>query len=503
MKGILKRIWSPLLLVAAGGAIVAATTTGTLDLPVLKTSAKTRTPPKITVDKSPLNRESKFTTSFAPIAKKVAPAVVNIYSTKTVKSSPQEMLPFNDPFFRHFFGDRFGQGGNVPQSHKERSLGSGVIVSKDGYILTNNHVVDDADEVKVTLAQNKRDFTAEVIGKDPATDVAVLKIDADDLPFVTLGDSDTMEVGDVVLAVGNPFGIGQTVTMGIVSAVGRGGMRIEDYEDFIQTDAAINPGNSGGALVDVEGRLIGINTAILSRTGGNNGIGFAIPVNMARNVMNQLIEHGKVVRGFLGVGIQDLDPDLAKEFNAPKAQGALVTQVTDGSAADKAGLKTGDVIVEFDGKQVVDSRNLKLMVGETAPDTKAEIKVLRDGKPKTFNVTLNEMPQQAAKMGSTQKGQSQNDALNGVSVGDVTDAVRSQFDIPSDVKGAVVVEVDPNSAAYDAGLRQGDVIQEINHKAVKDADDAVQATENQGGKRVLLRVWSNGGSHFLVVDESK
>src|SRR5713101_4186123 len=307
----------------------------------------------IVVNEAPLARETRMTSSFAPVVKRVAPSVVNVFTTKTVRNQYPEMMPFpDDPFFRRFFGEPFGgeQPRRQPRKFKERSLGSGVVVTKDGYILTNNHVVDGADEVKVSLAKDKKEYTAKIAGRDPKTDIAVLKIEAKDLPFVTFADSDKIEVGDVVLALGNPFGIGQTVTMGIVSAVGRGGMGIEAYEDFIQTDAAINPGNSGGALIDAEGRLIGINTAIVSRSGGNQGVGFAVPISMARYVMDRITTEGKVTRGFLGINIQPLTPALAKEFNLPdESSGVLVGGASPDSAAEKAGLKDGDVILEFNG----------------------------------------------------------------------------------------------------------------------------------------------------------
>src|SRR6185369_15054355 len=277
---------------------------------------------------------------------KVAPSVVNVFSTKRVKNAyGPDMFPFSDdPFFRRFFGDQPNRREfrSQPQTHKEHNLGSGVVVTKDGYILTNNHVVDGADEIKVARDKEKTEYTAKIVGRDPKTDIALLKIDAKDLPFATLADSDKIEVGDVVLAIGNPFGIGQTVTMGIVSATKRGNIGIEDYEDFIQTDASINPGNSGGALVDAEGRVIGINTAILSRTGGNQGVGFAVPINLVRSVMEQLTKEGKVVRGYLGVSIQDITPELARQFNlSSDAAGALVSGVTEKSAAAEAGLKSG------------------------------------------------------------------------------------------------------------------------------------------------------------------
>jgi serine protease Do len=427
-------------------------------------------------------------------------------STKS-KTVPVPESPFgnpgNDPFMRRFFGQQFGGNGGTMRTPKQEGLGSGVIVTKDGYILTNNHVVDGADTIKVKL-NDGREFTAKVIGRDPKTDVAVVKIDGQDLPFITVADSDKIEVGDVCLAVGNPFGIGQTVTMGIVSAMGRGNVDLgTDYEDFIQTDAAINPGNSGGALVDAEGRLIGINTAILSRTGGNQGIGFAVPVNLARTVMESLIAHGEVIRGFMGVSIQDLTPDLAKEFKLPADEGALVGDIVPHGPAEKAGLKSGDVILEYNHKGVADSRHLKLQVAATAPGTTVPVKIMRDGGEKTIEVTVKELPgsEQIARNNDT--GDNSSDTLNGVTVGNIDEQAKSQLKLPDNVKGSVITQVDPDSAAYEAGLRPGDVIEEINRKPVTSADDAVKLTEHAKDKVTLLKIWSKGGSHYLVVDENK
>ncbi|MBI3851542.1 MAG: DegQ family serine endoprotease [Verrucomicrobia bacterium] len=509
MKTAWKRIGAIGLVALMGGALTWVTTTLAFEKSSGGKSAKTTVP--IVVNESPVTRENKMTTSFSPVVKKVAPSVVNVFTTKTVKNPSPEMLPFfGDPFFRRFFGDQFDenqprrrQQPQQPRTFKERSLGSGVIVTKDGYILTNNHVVDGADEIKVTQEKSKQEYSAKVVGRDPKTDVAVLKIDAKDLPFVTFADSDKIEVGDVVLAIGNPFGIGQTVTMGIVSATGRGGMGIEDYEDFIQTDAAINPGNSGGALVDAEGRLVGVNTAIYSRSGGNMGVGFAIPVNLVRSVMDQLIHGGKVVRGYLGVMLQELTPELAKEFKVPDSGGALVGEVMERSAAAEAGLKYGDVIIEFDGKAVQDHRTLKLMVGQTPPGKKVDVKVLRDGKEKTFKVTLKEMAEEKAAAGTREPSEKESDALNGVEVGDIDAAARSQLKIPASVSGALITNVDPNSASFEAGLREGDVIQEVDHKSVKNAEEAVEVSKHIKVKKVLVRVWSKGGSRFIIVDESK
>src|SRR5437867_8805265 len=295
----MRRIWNPFFSLPLAGTLGAAIFAA-INASSSSNGAHAAVPPKISVQSAPLSRESKITTSFAPAIKKVAPSVVNIYSTKTVRVNPRLMPFFDDPFLRRFFG---GDPNENPQddrrrsrTREEQSLGSGVIVSEDGYILTNNHVVDGADEIKVVLADDKKEFPAKLIGSDPQTDVAVLKVDGKKLPAVTTADSDQLEVGDVVLAIGNPFGIGQTVTMGIVSATGRGGFGVVDYEDFIQTDASINPGNSGGALVDAEGRLVGLNTFIISGSGGNQGVGFAVPINLARSVMERLTRDGKVTR---------------------------------------------------------------------------------------------------------------------------------------------------------------------------------------------------------------
>jgi len=488
------------LSVGVGGAVWLATGRGTgLAQASEKSALKS---PTVVVNNTPVSREDKLTTSFSPIVKRTAPTVVNIFTTKTIKRSLGPEWPF--PF--RFFGDPFEDGQGSPgrsRTFKERSLGSGVLVTEDGYILTNNHVVDGADEIMVYLAKDKKEYTAKVVGKDPRTDIAVLKISASSLPFITLGDSDKIEVGDVVLALGNPFAIGQTVTMGIVSAVGRGGMGIEDYEDFIQTDAAINPGNSGGALVDAQGRLIGINTAILSQTGGSHGVGFAVPVNLARNVMDHLIKDGRVVRGYMGVSIQDLNPELAKEFGLSESNGALVSDVTEDSAAAAAGLKSGDVIIEFEGKPVQDSRNLRLAVARYAPGTKVTVKVLRQGKEQTFKVTLKEMSESRLVGGRPDSTGGSDDVLDGVEVGDITPAIRNQLQLPAAIKGAVITGIEADSAAYRDGLRQGDVILEINRKPIRSADEAVAASEHAPSKKVLVRIWRGGGSRYVVVDESK
>jgi serine protease Do len=484
--------------------------------PSASAKSSTNPPPKLIIQDTPLSRDVRAGTSFAPIVKKVAPSVVNIYSTMTIHERANPL--FNDPFFRRFFG---GDSGPQPRDRKAESLGSGVIVSSDGYILTAAHVVEGADTVKVALESGEQEFDAKVIGADPPTDIAVLKIEIKkNLSAVTIADSDKLEVGDIVLAVGNPFAVGQTVTMGIVSAVGRGGFGINGYENFIQTDAAINPGNSGGALVDAEGRLIGINTAILSRSGGYQGVGFAVPANMARFVMDQLVAYGKVSRGYLGINIQPLTPELAKEFHLPdESSGVLVGGISPNSAAAKAGVEDGDLITELDGKKITDPRSLQLLVAQSRPGTRVTLKLLRgesEGKPveKTVTATLAALPQEAiAAMGggNGQKapGQSNaNDVLDGVEVTDLDSVARRQFDIPQAVQGVLVSSVDEDSYAAQAGLRGGDVIVAIDKKAVHSAQQAVDLSEKIKAARVLLRVWSRsgggiGGTRYLVVENGK
>jgi serine protease Do len=494
---------------------------------------ETNPPPRFNLKDTPVNRESAGLTSYAPVIKRAAPSVVNIYSTRTVRMRRMPMNPFfNDPMFRQFFGggddddngmDQGGGGGggsgrqNRTATRKEQSLGSGIIVSANGYILTANHVVDGADPngVKVAMASGGKEFTAKIIGTDPQTDVAVLKINANDLPAITIADSDRLEVGDIVLAIGNPFGVGQTVTMGMVSALGRTSLGIipEGYENFIQTDAAINPGNSGGALVDAEGRLIGINTAIFSRSGGYQGVGFAVPVNLARSVMERLINFGKVTRGFLGVGIQSITPELAEQFNLAGQEGALVTEAQPDGPGAKAGIQSGDVIREVNGKKVADSQQLRLMISQMAPGTKVTLKVLRaegNGKPTehTVTATLGSLPNSRGntpgRLSPGGDNESPNeDALDGVEVNELDANVRRQLNIPSNIRGAIVTNVDPESNSAEAGVRVGDVILEINRQPVRNAQDAVDLSKNVKGKRVLLRVWRNGGSLFLSVDNAK
>lgn len=438
-----------------------------------------------------------FANGFSAVLKPALPAVVNIHSSKVVKSQAgDQMAPFfNDPMFRQFFGDRFGQGRPTPE--RVQSLGSGVIVSADGTILTNNHVIDGASDIKVYLS-DKREFKAKLVGTDPKTDIAVLKIDASGLPTLPLGNSSSIQVGDIVFAIGDPFGIGETATMGIVSATGRGGLGIENYEDFIQTDAAINHGNSGGAMVDLHGSLVGINTAILaSATGGNQGVGFAIPINMARNVMEQILGHGKVVRGYLGVYIQDVTPELGKQFGLSQGGGVLVGDVTPDTPAAKAGLKKGDVILQLNGN-LVDSRSqLQVQISQIAPGTPVKLKVWRDGKAQDATVTLGELPEKAAKAGPSENSSG---ALEGLDVETLTPEITQQLDLPAGTRGVVVSSIDPSSPAAASGLNRGDVIQEVNHKAVSNIEEFRRALSGAEGKPLLLLVNHGGVTGYVVIE---
>ncbi len=455
------------------------------------------------------DRATIIGSSFASAVKKAAPSVVSIYSTRTIREEPDNPL-LKDPLFRHFFGDdpSAHAENNHAKPRKAQSLGAGVICTQDGYILTNCHVVDDAEEIKVGLADDHTEFTAKVIGTDPKTDVAVVKIDATNLPPITLGDSDNLQVGDVVLAVGNPFGVGQTVTMGIISATGRGGFGVEDIEDFIQTDASINPGNSGGALVDAEGRLVGLNTAILSRTGANQGLGFAVPVNLAREVMEHILQFGKVVRGYLGVSIQPLTPELSRAFNLPGDQsGALVGGIAPNSPAAKAGLKEGDVITEYEGQEVNGSRELRLMVAESPPNTSADMEIMRNGKKQELNATLGEQPLPKAtppakdntKRMANGKGDASPGSLDAEEIMDLTSRLRQALEVPPNIHGALVSRVEPDSDTYIAGLRSGDIIMEVNRQPVGDARTAIQLSRNSRGSLLLLHVWNRDGNHYVAI----
>ncbi len=431
--------------------------------------------------------------AFSDIVKAVSPVVANISSTRIIKRQP---TPFDDFFdFFYPFSD------NRPRRWREQSLGSGVIVSRDGYIVTNNHVIEQAEDIKVTLF-DKRTFKARVVGADPKTDIAIIKIDAKDMPVVPFGDSDKLQVGEFVLAIGNPFGLNNTVTMGIISAVGRADVGVAEYEDFIQTDAAINPGNSGGPLVNIKGEIIGINTAIFSRTGGYQGIGFAVPSNMVTRVMEQLIKEGKVVRGWLGVTIQDITPELSQKFGLDTLQGALVSEVAKGSPAHKAGISRGDIILEFDGKRIKDVASLRNIVSQTKIGSQVEIRLLRKGKEIVVKAVIVELPSEAVEPVPGYFGGSDDvgNVLSGIEVTDLTPAIARQLGVDRDEKGVVILKIEPGSPADEAGLKKGDIIQEIDRQEIRNQNDFAKAFSNiRANDSVLLFVKRAGRGFYITL----
>ncbi len=422
--------------------------------------------------------------SLAPLVKEVSPAVVNISTRGTVEVRQNPM--FSDPMFRRFFNIPDG-----PQQRETASLGSGVIIDAErGLILTNHHVIGEADEITVHL-ENGRDYEAEVVGSDEDSDIAVLEIKAEGLSALALGDSDSLEVGDYVLAVGNPFGLGHTVTSGIVSAKGRSGLGIENYEDFIQTDAAINRGNSGGALVNLQGELIGINTAILGPGGGNAGIGFAIPTRMVRAVMSQILEYGEVKRGLLGILGQAVDADIARSFGLEEVRGAVVTLVQEDSGAKKAGLKEDDVIVEVDGRPIDDFQDLRNAVGLKRPGDEVQLTVIRDGRTRTLSATLGAYEELA-------EAQSIESDLGGARLGPIP----SDHPLAGEVEGIMVEAVADGSAALRAGLQRGDVVTHINRQRVTslvDAQAIIDAAED-ADDAFLIKVRRGNAAFFVVID---
>ena len=474
-------------------------------------AVETTTAPKSLIDlkrdPSAVNRGMLETASYSSVVKRVAPSIVKVtVLIKPTRASLEQgdggNLPpgLDDPALRQFFGNHFRQV-QPQQEAPEGGLGSGVIISSDGYIVTNNHVVDGAKTVTVTLSDG-REYSARVVGRDPQTDVAVIKVNAKDLPAITFAKSRDVEVGDRVLAIGNPFGIGETVTTWIVSATSRrAGLGLK-YEDFIQTDAAINPGNSGGALVDVEGRLVGMNTAILSRSGGFQGVGLAVPSDLVGNVAQTLVANGKVVRGFIGIGIQDLTPGLADSFGLKTQGGALVSDVQPDSPGAKAGIRSGDVVTALDGKPVTSASHLSLAVGETPPGTKLTLDVLRSGGTERIPVTTATKPSSGRDGGDEIAAGSDEGVLNGVAVGDIDANARRELDLPDRLTGAVITGVDPGSASARAGLREGDVILEINRQPATSAKSAVDLSAGATSKKTLVKLWSHGSTIYVVVDES-
>jgi len=434
------------------------------------------------------------------VAEQAVKSVVNISSVKVIRYRNRPLSPFEtDPFFRHFFEDNLFSPFRVPREKREQSLGSGVIVGKNGYILTNNHVIQNAEEVKVFL-HDGREKTAEIVGTDPKTDISVLKIEVQEnhpLEPIPLGDSDRLRLGEVVLAIGNPFGVGQTVTMGIVSATGRANVGVADYEDFIQTDAAINPGNSGGALVNMNGELIGINTAIYSRSGGYQGIGFAVPVNMARSIMDSLVRFGKVQRGYLGVMIQDVSPDIAEVFTLEKPEGALISDVLKDSPAEKAGFRRGDIIMAMDGKDIENASHLRNRIAQTAIGERVDFDVLRDGN----RIKLTAKIKRAAASGNTPEpvASQTSSRLKGVSVRTFTVVDAQKLSIDPKTKGVLVTLVKSGSPAERAGLKPGDIIMEINRVKTDDVTSYESALKKTKEGNLVILLNRKGQTFFIAI----
>lgn len=440
---------------------------------------------------------------FSRIAKKAKDAVVFVQVEKKITvgggAVPYRFNDpfgqFNDDFFERFFRHRAPQRQRQPErEYRQQGQGSGFIISRDGYILTNNHVVGDADTITVRL-NDGREFKAELVGTDPQTDVAVIKVKADGLPVLPLGSSKGLEVGEWVMAIGNPFGLAQTVTVGVVSAKGRSGVGIVDYEDFIQTDAAINPGNSGGPLLNLEGRAVGVNTAIFSKSGGYMGIGFAIPIDMAKKIYTQLIDKGTISRGFLGVVIQNITPALAESFGLDQTEGVLISQVNEDSAAEKAGLRTGDVVVKFDGSPVKNVGPFRNRVALSAPGSEHTMTVIRNGKEKSVTVRLGTL-----KSAHTAQAPSSAENTLGLTVQDLTPELAERFGFETD-SGVIITGVEPGSSAAAAGLAPGILILEVNKNPVRNTSqfhDAASAAVKEK-KNILLLVKEKGYSRFVII----
>jgi serine protease Do len=451
-----------------------------------------------------LDRSAK---AFSSVVKKAGPAVVYIGVEKSGKifqglgglQDPSDL--FNDPFFQRFFGQPRQNPNQRQRQFKQRGAGSGFIISSDGMILTNNHVVEDADSIKVRLA-DEREFTATVIGTDPQSDVALIKIDGKNLPTLPLGDSDKLEVGEWVIAIGSPFELSQTVTVGVVSAKGRSKIGINDYENFIQTDAAINPGNSGGPLLNIHGEAVGINTAIFSRSGGYMGIGFAIPVNMAKNIEKQLQKDGRVTRGWLGVVIQDVNEDLAQSFDLKKAEGILISEVADDSPAAKAGLKQGDVILSLNGTQLSDVSDLRNKVAMTAPDSTITLQVIRDGRKKSIHVVVGEQPSNFSRAAKGHRGPGSGGSLlnkMGLNLQELTPELGKQFGYKKK-QGILIARVAQDSPAARVGLRPGQLIEEVNKVRVHTLPELKKALKKaKNPKQILLRVRAGEFSQYVVL----
>ncbi len=445
--------------------------------------------------------------AFSGAAKEAMPAVVSIKVEKAVEANPMSFgtpYGYNDPFglfgddfLRKFFGDRAPQQQQTPRKFHEYGQGSGFIISKDGYILTNNHVVGDVDKITVELQDGRKFENAKLIGTDPDTEVALIKIDGNNFPVLPMGDSDKIEIGDWVIAIGNPFGLNETVTVGVISAVGRSNVHIAAYEDFIQTDAAINPGNSGGPLINLDGQVIGINTAIYSQSGGYMGIGFAIPVNMARNIEQQLKENGKVTRGYLGIYGQDVTPDMAELLKLKDSKGVIIASVEKGSPADKAGLQSHDVLMEMNGKKIESYDSFRNDVAVLKPGSNLRLSVLHEGEIRNITVTLAERPMEIAQNNQPKSQQKSQEAL-GIEVQNVTKDIAEQFSYPVG-EGVIVSSVAPGSPASEAGIQPGDLIRSVNRQSVNSVDDFEKSVNETKGNKILLLIRRGEYSQFIIV----
>lgn len=444
--------------------------------------------------------------TFVSVSKAATPAVVNIAASRVTKQSERVPgFPFNDPFFRRFFGDDFFGSPDNQRKRKSESLGSGVIIESDGLIVTNNHVIENADEI-IVLLSDKREFEGTVVGTDPKSDLAVIRINATELPTIPWGNSSQLQVGEYVLAIGSPFGFTQTVTMGIVSAIGRENIGLTDYEDFIQTDAAINPGNSGGAMVNIHGELVGINTAIFTRSGGYMGIGFAVPSDMARSIVESLVTTGKVVRGWLGVAIQDVTSSLAKGFGLSEEKGALVSEVMAESPADKAGFRRGDVIIRFGENPIEDTNQLRNLVAGTNVGKEVNVRLIRDKEEIDLVVLIEAQPKDmfAKRSRETENEDQRSTLLGGIEVSALSEELARQFDLREDAQGVVVMNVEQESPADEAGLKRGDLIMEVNRQPVRDINSYEESLANASkNEPILLLVGRQNRTLFLTVTPEK
>jgi serine protease Do len=444
--------------------------------------------------KRQINTLADLNQAFMDIVSEVKPTVVTVSTERVIKVGPSPFM--SDPFFQFFFGPNEGQGQGREQKYHQEGLGSGVIVNADGDIMTNNHVVDNADSIFVRTYDGKR-YLAKVVGVDPKTDIAVIKIDAGQLPFIAIGNSDELKAGEMVLAIGSPMSerLAYTVTQGIVSATGRSNVGLADYEDFIQTDAAINPGNSGGPLINLNGELVGINTAIISQSGGSQGIGLAVPSNMAVHVMDSLLKEGKVVRGWLGVSIQDVNDKIAKAMGLKSAQGALIGQVLDDSPGAKAGLKAGDVVVGFNDHAIKDASQLRNDVASSQPGDRVTLAIVRDNQKRTIEATLGELTPEKTAMANPDELQQ----LLGFKAETLTKELAEKYSTSTKLAGVIVTGIDQNSPAYQAGLRTGDVILSVDREQVQTIQKfAALMAKKKKGETVLLHVNRQGGGFFLV-----